>query len=379
MLVFPMSKLSQFATMMIAAILAASCSYDPPALNPGSGEGGAGGSNAASSSSTSSSSTSSSSTSSSSTSSSSSGGSTEDCTNDMDDDANGSVDCLDPTCVATHQCVPIGPMDPKWSPPFHGLFVDFNADAPACASGEMPTVYGVGPSPDGCSGCSCEITGTMCTGAELTCYSTNNCTNGMQNPLLIKGTSCTNIVNTPYASCDVSQPPSFDPNNAQCIVTSGEALIAPDSFEQKILRCDPPTHVSGGCVTGKSCNLRPAPEYNWQCIAATGNQSCPANWPITMSGYQGWTDTRGCTSCACDAKEAACAANNIFTKHPNAICELPAIGGIAPNTCAPVVDAQSIGYMEQPPIVLPQGCNTMQTGKLDRGVESTICCRPAVP
>lgn len=346
------------ATIILSALLVAGCSYDPPSVDTGSGGGGAGGS-----------------------SSSSTGGSAENCVNDKDDDGNGQSDCADSACSSTYKCVPSGPNDLLWSTPFHAKYTAFDAQDPACATQETRKVYGINPSNDECTGCTCEISGTTCVGAELTCYDSLECMDGIKPSLLINGTSCTAISGLSLRSCVVTKEATFDPGTAQCNATSSPMLASPDPFAKKIVRCDAPSNKGGGCLNGQICAQNPVDDYDLQCIAASGKQACPVDWANAYTGYESWTDTRACMDCSCDAGKGSCASNELalYTLHTDTNCQSPTIGGIPAIVCTSAKNVTSIDYNEPAPIVTAKGCSSTPLGKLDPGVETTICCRSAMP
>ena len=361
MLHFKTFNANHGATILLSTLFVAGCSYNPPSVDPGSGGGGAGG-NASSSS--------------------SAGGSAEMCVNDKDDDSNGQIDCADSACSSTHKCVPSSPADAKWSTPFYAKYMAFDAQEPPCATQEPPTVYGINPSSDECTGCACEISGTKCVDAELTCYDSLNCSDGIKPSLPITGTTCTAISGLSLESCAVTKEATFDPGIGQCKVTSSSPVLAsPEPFADKLLRCDAPTNKGAGCLNGQICALAPGDDYDLQCIAASGKQDCPADWATNYTGYQSWKDNRSCTPCTCEVSKASCAANDLvlYTHHTDTNCQSPTMGGTTAADCTTIKTITSIIYAQPTPIATADACNSTPSGSLDPGVQSTICCRSAIP
>lgn len=373
MLGFHRSNLFFGAASALLSLVIAACSFEPPREEvPGTGGTGGGSSAGGNATSSTSSSTSSTSSTTSSSSASSSGSSGEFCTNGLDDDKNDVADCADPACQNITSCInsEVLPGAP-WSAPFYATYVNFDAPEPTCSTGSVPKVYGVGPSPDGCSACDCAIPDRPCTGAVLTCFPNFDCTIDMFMPEI--STPGCNIVSN-ISSCMLTQPGGFDMNGAQCTVKSGGKVLIPNAFAKKMLQCDAPTNNGTGCATGQTCALLPAPEYTWSCIAASGSQKCPVPWTNQFVGYGLWNDSRGCTECSCKLDKAVCPPDDFLGYNTGNCTGAPV--DLSFSGCNPVGATNAIKYTEHAPFFLPDGCTTSPTGKLDVQELTTICCRP---
>lgn len=376
MLGFARSKAIGHVAMLLPLLLVTSCTYTAPSseTSSASGTGGAGaaggaggvggagevggsGGNASSSS--------------------SSGIPSEDCLNGVDDDANKSIDCADSACSDAYKCMPNGPVGGPWSEPFQAALLGWTELEPPCATKTAPKVYGLGPSPHGCTQCKCDLPGALCMGGQLTCYDGPNCSTIMS-VLPVDQPGCVPIGVGSYLGCKQTQPVSFDASNTQCHVLSGGAVAVPAPFNQKLLRCDVPSNAGEGCANGEHCAPKRASEYAYTCIAASDQQACPSGWTAPkFTGYGTFDDSRACTPCTCNPEAATCM-QNAFTGHSDDNC-----GGVASNlstsNCVTLLNTQSIRYKQQPPMMLPHGCTTQPQGQLDIGDLTTICCRPAPP
>lgn len=310
--------------------------------------------------------------------SSSSGISTEQCTNDLDDNANDLIDCADPLCAKTHQCVADEALDPKWSKPFYAVVDTFGADEPACPTNSQPVVYGIGPTPNTCTECACAITGANCTGTTVECNDGNSCQLGMNAPQTFSMKGCHGLATTSI-SCEVTKLATYNVTNAICNVTTQAKLENPLPFTQQLLRCDVPTNAGGGCDAGTHCAMNSNVAYPLSCIAITEKIDCPVGWNDAYQAYDStWQDTRGCAPCTCAKDKAICSPDNVATFHTTPDCMAPG-KTLSVGTCTNKGNGVAVEIKPYDPIFMTEGCGTSPQGKLDLPNPTTICCRPTMP
>ena len=103
----------------------------------------------------------------------------EDCTNGVDDNGDGEIDCADPQCTPDYECVPTVPTD--WTGYFRvNTAANPSAHVP-CPDGGAPTTTFESPAGAAqCTACTCDsLTGATCDPPPLRCFvGSNNCSSG---------------------------------------------------------------------------------------------------------------------------------------------------------------------------------------------------------
>lgn len=326
------ARLGFAATALLGAAFVA-CAVSACGLGPGAdalfgaGGGGAGGgeptggspsSSSSTSSSTSSGPSSSSSSSGASTSSSSTGSSssssgkpgTEDCTNGVDDDGDGLVDCADPDCTVGYECVDALPGG--WEGYYHVTQQPYAAGPPPqCPGGAPADVRYAGPAgPAMCNACSCSaVQGVQCSAPALTCWAgSNSCFGGGASwTAALQDGAChkpTNLLGFNQAlSCQVTGP-SVPSGTGSC-APQGGGFPNKAPWSTEVVGCSAGM-AGGGCGTGKACIAKHDPGES-TCIRKNGNASCPAGWTaVALQTYASGTDTRACTACTCGTPAKLC-------------------------------------------------------------------------
>jgi len=246
------------------------------------------------------------------------------CTNGIDDDGNGDIDCMDPACFSGFACA-ARPTALGWS---DAAVVFWNASSDVQCAGAWPIELfrgGVLPiAPPSCADCSCSApTGGQCI-SSVTIWDTSGCT-GQQAQLPEPDSAC-------HPRPDPMPANGWDGFTGAAISVSGRSCQAgggapnglPASFTTTALVCGG-TEAGGGCGDSADCVPRPASPYDPQwCIMASGVQACPA--PGVYSDqhilYGGLLDGRGCTACVCGAKTGAdCSGETLaYTPETNLNC-----------------------------------------------------------
>ena len=297
----------------------------------------------------------------------------ENCTDGIDNDCNGLVDCQDPACTgAGYRCV----LDPA-SAPGGWSFVAFDATTqPGCPTPLGTHAVDVNPtnlsSPASCS-CvcgpgtmpSCEqgmISSTYGTGGCNNTYTMGQANNGNCNQTAVSGVEQYVQASTAPAggSCTGTVTPTVPPTGA----TKGEY-------------CDGETKFGAGCSAGSVCGL--APSGFTACLHHGGTTSCPAGYtvPSTVGTLQ---DTRGCGACGCGAPTATCSGHWLFFTSNNCTGSA-ALTLTANGTCLPTGDNGTHPYGSNSYVASPTsvqcGAPTMQPmsmGSVMLGMADTICC-----
>jgi hypothetical protein len=227
---------------------------------------------------------------------------TEDCTNGMDDNCNGLVDCEDPVCMgAGYTCVPIWPDPTGWN------FVAFDATSqtgcPPTLTQTSVAVDPTNPPPPAACGCTCSV-GTLpsCEQGNIAVNpGTNNMCSAMQVNAPANGGAC-NPQNAaplpPYLQA--TQPP---PSGGTCTGATTTTLPPAGATQGEV--CNGETAFGAGCPAMQQCALAP-PGFS-ACIHHGGaNMACPTAFP-TQNSVGTLMDTRGCGgNCTCGTPTGTC-------------------------------------------------------------------------
>lgn len=221
----------------------------------------------------------------------------ENCSNGVDDDADGKVDCADSDCTA-FACVPTAPMN--WKGPV-AMFDGIPANDPGCPTAFSKNEFNAGRNLDcpsaACSTCNCASpTGVNCNPPTLGLSTDGVC----GNPTPLTPSNRCSVIDNAVKSITASGP-SADLSNASC-APSQVATTKPTAAYSNFGRaCSPATLMPGGCAAATVCAPRPSTPFESQlCIYRAGNFACPSPYtanPRTFFG--GFSDTRGCSACSC--------------------------------------------------------------------------------
>lgn len=235
-------------------------------------------------------------------------GGTENCTNGVDDDGNGLVDCADPACTAGYTCAPKLPAA-GWSGPAW-LFDGATAQAPGCG-GAFPQIGYEGHRdlsavPALCGKCQCDPPSGTCTVSQLISYSDGVCNQNGQSMQQPQPGQCGVLGIGANAGSYQAAAPSFVPG--PCAPQQGGISKPAPTWGTTGVACVGPTST-GGCGGGGVCAARPAAPFGASlCIWTGGSVACPADYPVSHSFYDGATDNRDCTKCTCGDASGSCSA-----------------------------------------------------------------------
>jgi hypothetical protein len=209
--------------------------------------------------------------------------------------------CVNGACVcgdATHACTAAPPAG--WGGPF-ALYEGPAANAPPpCAAPFASLVYegkaGLSFKPATCSACTCTTPiGATCSAPTFAMFSKSSCGTqcGTFSP---KGTQiatpCTAWSFKPLADAVVT--------GGSCTAIGGNQQVQAYSFDTAARGCAPPA-APVGCGGGLCVPKPSAPFASTYCIYNAGELACPSAYPTKHVYYQGASDTRTCTACACGA------------------------------------------------------------------------------
>ena len=304
---------------------------------------------------------------------------TEDCTNGIDDDGNGLVDCADPACNAGYMCVP---------------------QLPSGFTGPGEVYDGPGPSPpcdplyttdylNGFATPQCPVSCTACT-----CGSPANVTCG--SPGIASGTGLCQKPYTPVApgvctAVTVTTGMEFatmagEASGGSCATVGG--TVTPITGNTGHL-CQANATGGKGCPSGYVCWPKPQSPFPPQaCVFATGDLSCPSTGYTVKRNYyktQDVSDTRACSACpACGVPSGgACSATlGTWTKPSlgTATCVDRTTSYTVPSTCQAfpanigAIMFSNKGYTGGS--CAPTGQATATGTCTPSGAATTACCTP---
>jgi hypothetical protein len=308
---------------------------------------------------------------------------TENCTNGVDDDCNGLVDCADPHCTMAGFACTAAAIPSGWT------FIAFSDKTrpvcPAMYDAEQTIVSGVVGAADSC-GCTCSGSTATCGGtATYTQYTSPGAC--VSNPtgvnVGVNNGACA-ATSTSVTSGDFYQLYYASTAQAQqgTCTGGGKVTAAPAPTFNSGATCDGPAQLGGGCSAG-AC-APPTGAVFVGCISHPGNVACPTfgftQQTLASTGTPGWVDARTCGTCPC-ATSLTCGTVSNVALFTNGTCA----GGAAYNIntgCQEPMNSGSIGsYVVS---YASSGASTCQpTGTsapggsvtLDSHVE-TICCAP---
>lgn len=233
---------------------------------------------------------------------------TENCTDGLDDDCNGLIDCAEAACqTAGYTCT--APAPSGWTGPALLWTGAFGSAAPSCPTGYQDAVDAhAGPtgSADTCS-CNCNAAGQTCS-ATGTFMSQSACqvSSACSTVTVTSNGSCATVsATTNCGSAGSFGAPTPTPAGGSCTpqVTTTQGSTASWTTSVRVCSWAGPVDTPGGCSTpGEQCLLGPTSGFGpTLCVFQSGAQTCPAAYPNTTVLYSGESDGRGCGSCTCSA------------------------------------------------------------------------------
>jgi hypothetical protein len=216
--------------------------------------------------------------------------SVEDCFNGVDDDCNGLVDCADPACNPTAECVPAGMALPQ------GTTTDVGMTCPTSFTAFAVTLNQGIHQGTSCNGCSC--TGKMLCHSNIYDYGASACPGATVSGIMFQtdNTYCqgNGAVGINYTSGKIKADAfTATPSCA----ASGSPTVPALTWDRRTQFCQ--TNIQGGgCASGGIC----VPKIAKHCVLATGNVACPSGYtPEGAGGGTPWnsgsTEGRTCAAC----------------------------------------------------------------------------------
>ncbi|MBK7581490.1 MAG: hypothetical protein IPI67_14930 [Myxococcales bacterium] len=258
------------------------------------------------------------------------GGGPENCTNGVDDDGDGKIDCEDTDCQAGFTCAPSLPTG--WVGPvamFEGA-----APAPDCLqSGGYPTIKQnanstIKAGAATCPTCACDpATGAQCT-ADLFMYDDTACQGNFWTTSTSPPYAPTALVSSSgqcvtYSLCHGAddagtyKPTSVNFKNLQVSggtcspKTTGTKNIVAPTWDKAVRACGDASGAGKGCGTTGACLPKPkAPFGTGLCVYKTGDVACPSGaYSQKKLSYLNFTDNRDCDACACGSASSGTCSN----------------------------------------------------------------------
>ncbi len=231
------------------------------------------------------------------------GGPLENCTNGLDDDMDGDIDCEDQDCDAGFSCA--DPAPPGWTGPVALWEGNGNLPPPPCVlSGGFDSIAasgsdGLSAAPASCPSCSCGAPqGVACQIGTAGFYSNSTCAGGGGQLSIPEGV-CQAFVTSTIDPAGVTWN-AAPPGGGACLPnTMGTISVPSVQWAERARSCGGLAEIGGGCGGGL-CVPRPqSPFAEPVCIYRAGDQSCPFAYPDKALYFQSVDDTRSCTSCGC--------------------------------------------------------------------------------
>ncbi len=215
----------------------------------------------------------------------------ENCTDGIDNDCDGKVDCEDPACTA-YACVPAVPA---------GWVYTAVSPAPVACPGNSvslgPVVVDPITTPATC-GCSCSpSTPPSCTTGSIFAGYGGAC--GTSELFPSNNGACTTFTGarspSPFILVD-----ALPPSGGSCAAMPA-FNVPPQPPPSVACRASGP--LGKGCSGGQVC----APKGSSSaCVAQAGQTSCPAGYGNAHALATSVSDTRGCSACTCGTPTASC-------------------------------------------------------------------------
>lgn len=277
------------------------------------------------------------------------------CTDGVDNDGNGLVDCADPACQSGYTCVttPAG-----WT---IGAFLPGFSDQ---IQASCPLGYGPNPlfvlEPASTVTCSCECD-WYC--GRIDCMPYDNepplvltaggpdggCSESDAGTLTVTNTgTATSSGCLPYQlgagqSIGFTKPPFSSPSPS----STGTTLVG----HQNAVLCTPAA-IGGGCGTGRACVPKPS-SNEWGICAyqarnidgkpLSASVACPQDWvssvandggtPLAVSVATNWDESGACTPCSCEPDPEAACADPTLTLYSDPNCQV-SVTAVGPGECA---------------------------------------------
>jgi hypothetical protein len=307
-------------------------------------------------------------------SSSSGGGVPEQCTDGIDNDGDGHVDCADGDCIGGFTCAPLLP--PGWDGPFFVRKVPHETTPEPCPNGASPVKLFADPLPALCNSCQCTFDAT-CLSKEITCHGEPNCTGSSLVATRFPSNGC---YAAPFGgdttvSCKITGPSLLDP--ASSCNTAGGELANTKPWANEIHLCEVTTPGGEGCGEGRCIPSGSAP-YDLLCVSAPEETTCPIGWTSkTIKGHSSGTDQRACKGCGCDTSKLSCADVGALSAWTDPNCSMVSLPIGAFGACTAVTNAAAVQASNVPqPTQGPGSCiDSIPQGSVVPLDTKTVCCK----
>jgi len=229
-----------------------------------------------------------------------------DCLDGVDNDGDGHVDCADPDCT-DYACVVAPPKG--WQGFFWYRTVawsDNPADPETCPDASQAIRYNEEPAGDLTCACSCDLQGTVCLPAPISCTSKNgNCGGAKDWTDELSSGSCEKPDSGNDLSCKLTGPPVLD-DTGSCEPEMVVGNKNPFALFHDV--CGEAMTGGTGCGSGVCVPKPVAPYDSGACIRKAGTEMCPSGWGDEHHVHEGFDDERVCTDCTCgeDLSNLAC-------------------------------------------------------------------------
>jgi hypothetical protein len=307
------------------------------------------------------------------TASTSSGAGSEDCSNGVDDDGDGDIDCADSDCgAAGYTCAAAVPAG--WV----GPIVRSSAGVvPAPCGGGFPDAIVKGGAsldakPATCTACACaQSADEVCSLPKVTLWDDVNCTGTSETHTPMAVGSCASLDSVDTVSVKIVGATAV---SGTCAASGGAPSGAGAGWQQAATACG--NAVTGkGCSDGGACRPSSPPGYGAEaCITHAGDVACPPAYPAKALVYTTIDDTRTCTPCACGGAQGGCSPQtSLYTGFS---CNTAAITVANDGQCHTLAHLIADSMKAAPPVVggtcppsggVPMGSTTAATPE-------TICC-----
>jgi hypothetical protein len=296
---------------------------------------------------------------------------TEDCTDGLDNDCNGTADCADPACIAEgFACVPAVPTG------FRIVAFDATTRA-ACPTGfdsSSDVVVDPNTAPAAC-GCTCDV------GAQPSCVSgsipasfgsTSSCASGSGTYTNVDG-ACASVNYTILANVKTTR---LAPTGGTCVVHPTKN-VDPSSGQGRTCALAGP--VGAGCAGGGVCTRAPAAPFK-ACVSQAGDVACPGAYTAKHTVGASVADTRDCSTCTCGPTPVTTCTNTVWNQYTSSDCSGTPVGLVADGNCDPS-NAGGATYRSSKYVATVVASCAAPTPPTPTGIativgQGTVCCTP---
>jgi hypothetical protein len=315
-------------------------------------------------------------------------GTTEDCTNGIDDNCDGLADCADPLCQPGFICAPAFPTG--WVEPVvvydQTVTTGTAPVAPSCAGTYGNNVFDGHYSPNAPPAtCTCQCgaaEGVQCSAPTIQGYFDTACTNLCTGSAQVT-TACTLLCgDATITGIKLTQDSS--PSGGSCAASVSKRVSSWDLMTgwfgtARVCTTARTNYSGGGCSAGQVCVEVPPSTFGGKvCLYQMGHQTCPASYSVPHTYYTGGVDSRACGStstCSCDIPTGATCTSSV-SLYSNS-CSATATP--VTTTC---LGLSRFGGPHASGTVSPSGGScaasgtASPTGDVTPTGESTVCCQP---